>query len=51
MSVMTHVNALNAGQSSQGTSEPITPVCGATCDIVIGNITSFINVVNFDTDD
>ena len=26
VTVMTHVNALQAGQSSQGTSEPITPV-------------------------
>ena len=25
--VMTHVIALEAGQSSQGTSEPITPAC------------------------
>ena len=27
VTVMTHVKALQAGQSSQGTSEPITPVC------------------------
>ena len=27
MTVMTHVKALQAGHSSQGTSEPITPVC------------------------
>ena len=26
VTVMTHVKALEAGQSSQGTSEPITPV-------------------------
>ena len=26
VTVMTHVKALQAGQSSQGTSEPITPV-------------------------
>ena len=27
VTVMTHVKALQAGHSSQGTSEPITPVC------------------------
>ena len=30
MTVMTHVIALEAGQSSQGTSEPITPVIQVT---------------------
>ena len=29
MNVMTHVIALEAGQSNQGTSEPITPAIGA----------------------
>ena len=28
VTVMTHVKALQAGHSSQGTSEPITPGCG-----------------------
>ena len=27
VTVMTHAKALQAGNSSQGTSEPITPVC------------------------
>ena len=32
MTVMTHGKALQAGQSSQGTSDPITP---AICDVVL----------------
>ena len=35
MAIMTHVKALEAEQSSQGTSEPITPaitdICGQQC--------------------
>ena len=31
MTVMTHVKALQAGHSSQGTSEPITPGLDANC--------------------
>ena len=32
VTVMTHVKALQAGHSSQGTSEPITPVLGEVAD-------------------
>ena len=32
VTVMTHVKALQAGHSSQGTSEPITPVLCLNCD-------------------
>ena len=35
---MTHVKALQAGHSSQGTSEPITPVIQVTTCTVLGNI-------------
>ena len=48
---MTHVKALQAGHSSQGTSEPITPVWSATCDIGINTIDSLGNVVKFAMDD
>ena len=33
VTVMTHVKALQAGHSSQGTSEPITPVC-----VIVANV-------------
>ena len=51
VTVMTHVKALEAGQSSQGTSELITPVWGVTCDISIHPITSLVNINNFAMDD
>ena len=37
---MTHVKALQAGHSSQGTSEPITPVppCALVCLTLFGNV-------------
>ena len=40
VTVMTHVKALQAGHSSQGTSEPITPVptCALVCVTLFGNV-------------
>ena len=35
VTVMTHVKALQAGQSSQGTSEPITPVFAMDCVLTL----------------
>ena len=35
VTVMTHVKALQGGHSSQGTSEPITPVCEQELESVI----------------
>ena len=43
---MTHAIALEVGQSSQGTFEPITPVWSITCDIGISTIASLVNLVN-----
>ena len=43
VTVMTLVIALLDGQSSQGTSEPITPVSGTTCDICIDTSASLVN--------
>ena len=34
VTVMTHAKALQAGHSSQGTSEPITPVC-MLCNVML----------------
>ena len=48
---MTHVIGIGGRPIYPGTSEPITPACGATCDIGIANIASFVNVVNFVMDD
>ena len=36
VTVMTHVKALQAGHSSQGTSEPITPVCTQIIQFISG---------------
>ena len=48
---MTHAKALQAGHSSQGKSEPITPVWGATGDIGIANMALLVNVFNLVIDD
>ena len=45
MTVMTHVEALQAGQSSQGTSEPITPAYLYSLLIFSGHDRALINVI------
>ena len=48
VTVMTHVKALQAGHSSQGTSEPITPVCAIGINTRVHQV---VNVVKFAMDD
>ena len=51
VTVMTHAKALQAGHSSQGTSEPITPARGSICDTGIDTTVSLVNMVTFAMDD